>query len=191
MPAPPIEMSEEQLIQRAQRGDAEAFGELYQQHLAAIYRYVFYRVGHVAEAEDLTETVFLKAWEALDHYRQRDVPFSAWLYRIAHNAIIDRYRRDHETLALDEQTDLPAEADDPEDYLAEAETTEVLIKALAQLSADHQQVLVLRFINGLNHADTSRVLGRSEEAVRVLQHRALKALRTILMRHAVPERDVP
>jgi RNA polymerase sigma-70 factor (ECF subfamily) len=95
------------------------------------------------------------------------------------------------TLALDEQTDLPAEADDPEDYLAEAETTEVLIKALAQLSADHQQVLVLRFINGLNHADTSRVLGRSEEAVRVLQHRALKALRTILMRHAVPERDVP
>ena len=110
---------------------------------------------------------------------------------IAHNAIIDRYRRDHETLALDEQTDLPAEADDPEDYLAEAETTEVLIKALAQLSADHQQVLVLRFINGLNHADTSRVLGRSEEAVRVLQHRALKALRTILMRHAVPERDVP
>ena len=191
MPAPPIERSEEQLIQRAQRGDAEAFGELYQQHLAAIYRYVFYRVGQVAEAEDLTETVFLKAWEALDHYRRRDVPFSAWLYRIAHNAIIDRYRRDHETLALDEQTDIHDEADGPEDCLAEAETTEVLIRALAQLSPDHQQVLVLRFINGLNHADTSRVLGRSEEAVRVLQHRALKALRAILMQHAVPERDVP
>ncbi|MBI5566224.1 MAG: sigma-70 family RNA polymerase sigma factor, partial [Chloroflexi bacterium] len=186
MPAPPIEMSEEQLIQRAQRGDAEAFGELYQQHLAAIYRYVFYRLGNVAEAEDLTETVFLKAWEALDHYRRRDVPFSAWLYRIAHNAIIDRYRRDHETLALDEQTDLCDEADGPEDYLAETETTEVLIKALAQLSTDHQQVLVLRFINGLNHADTSRVLGRSEEAVRVLQHRALKALRACLMRRALP-----
>ena len=81
MSARSSETAEEQLIQRAQQGDAAAFGALYEQQLAAIYRYIFYRVGNVAEAEDLTETVFLKAWEALGHYRRREVPFSAWLPR--------------------------------------------------------------------------------------------------------------
>lgn len=185
------ETAEEQLIKRAQHGDAAAFGTLYEQQLAAIYRYVFYRVGNVAEAEDLTETVFLRAWEALEHYRRRDVPFSAWLYRIAHNAIIDRYRSDHEMVSYEEQTDLHDEADGPEEWVSEVETTEVLIKALAQLPPDHQQVLVLRFINGLNHAETSHVLGRSEDAVRVLQHRALKALRVILQQHAILESETP
>ncbi len=189
MPAQSSELSEEQLIQRAQRGDANAFGDLYEQQLAAIYRYIFYRVGNVAEAEDLTETVFLKAWEALGRYRWREVPFSAWLYRIAHNIIIDRYRSDHETVSYDDQTEVHDEADGPEEWLAEVETTEVLIEALAQLPPDHQQVLVLRFINGLNHAETSRVLGRSEEAVRVLQHRALKAMRVILQKQTALESE--
>ena len=185
------ETAEEQLIKGAQHGDAAAFGTLYEQHLAAIYRYIFYRVGNVAEAEDLTETVFLRAWEALGHYRRREVPFSAWLYRIAHNAIIDRYRSDREVVSYEEQTELHDEANGPEEWLAEAETTEVLIKALAQLPPDHQQVLVLRFINGLNHAETSHVLGRSEDAVRVLQHRALKALRVILQQRALVESETP
>ena len=192
MPAQTSELSEEHLIQRAQRGDATAFGDLYEQQLAAIYRYIFYRVGNVAEAEDLTETVFLKAWEALGHYRWREVPFSAWLYRIAHNVIVDRYRSKRDLVPLDEHTDLHDTADGPEEWMAEVETAEVLSRAIAQLPPDYQQVLVLRFINGLSHAETSLVLGRSEEAVRVLQHRALNAIRSILNRtpRAVLEREL-
>jgi RNA polymerase sigma-70 factor (ECF subfamily) len=193
MSAPSRELSEAQLIQRAQHGDAAAFGDLYEQQLAAIYRYIFYRVGNVAEAEDLTETVFLKAWEALGHYQRHEAPFSAWLYRIAHNVIVDRYRSQRDLVPLDEQTDLHDTTGGPEEWVTEVETTEMLSRAIAQLSPDHQQVLVLRFINGLSHAETSRVLGRSEEAVRVLQHRALRALRLILnrTRQAALERELP
>lgn len=170
-------LSEEQLITHAQQGDADAFGDLYEQHLDAIYRYVFYRVGDVSEAEDLTETVFLKAWEALNNYRLRDIPFSAWLYRIAHNAVVDRYRAHKDTVPLDSQLAVSDDADGPEERFDSHENITALTRALSQLSADYQHVLTLRFVSGLSHAETARVLGRSEEAVRVLQHRALNALR--------------
>jgi len=170
------------LIARACRGDANAFGDLYEHYLTAIYRYVFYRVGDVAEAEDLTETVFLKAWEALDKYEVREVPFSAWLYRIAHNVIIDRHRTHKPAVSLESVLPLPDETSGPEDQLDALENIETLAHALSQLSADYQQVLTLRFISGLSHAETGRVLNRSEEAVRVLQYRALNALRQVLNR---------
>jgi RNA polymerase sigma-70 factor (ECF subfamily) len=180
MPSPSIKPAEEDLIARAVQGDADAFGDLYERYLALIYRYVFYRVNDVAEAEDLTEQVFLKAWEALDHYQLREVPFSAWLYRIAHNVVVDRHRTHKETLPLDGQLMLRDVASGPEDRLDWCETIESLAQALSQLSPIQQQVLTLRFISGLSHAETARVLERSEEAVRVLQHRALGALRELL-----------
>lgn len=180
MPSKKSGPSEDDLIVRARRGEANAFGELYERYLAAIYRYIFYRVGEVAEAEDLTETVFLKAWEALDRYEVRDVPFSAWLYRIAHNVVVDRHRTRKAAVPLDSTLSLRDEADGPEDRLDALEDVESLIWAMSQLSADYQQVLVLRFISGLSHAETGRVLKRSEEAVRVLQFRALQALRNLL-----------
>ena len=172
--------SEEDLISRAVQGDAAAYGDLYERYLALIYRYVFYRVSDVAEAEDLTEQVFLKAWEALGHYQQREAPFSAWLYRIAHNVVADRYRTRKETLPLDGQLLLPDTHSGPEDRLDWRETIEAVAHALSQLTPIHQQVLTLRFISGLSHAETARVLERSEEAVRILQHRALVALRELL-----------
>lgn len=168
---------DDDLIARARRGDAHAFGDLYERYLSAIYRYVFYRVGDVAEAEDLTEVVFLKAWEALDKYEVRDVPFSAWLYRIAHNVIVDRHRTHRTSLSLDGALQLRDDAAGPEDQFDVLEDIETLSRALSQLSPDYQHVLTLRFISGLSHAETGRVLKRSEEAVRVLQHRALSALR--------------
>ncbi len=170
---------ENDLIARARRGDAQAFGELYERYLNAIYRYVYYRVGEVADAEDLTELVFLKAWEALDKYEVRDVPFSAWLYRIAHNVIVDRHRTHKDNVALD-ALPLRDETAGPEDQFDALEDIESLSRALSQLLPDYQQVLTLRFISGLSHAETGRVLKRSEEAVRVLQHRALSALRKLL-----------
>jgi RNA polymerase sigma-70 factor, ECF subfamily len=180
MPLPSSKPAEEDLIARAVQGEADAFGDLYERYLALVYRYVFYRVNDVAEAEDLTEQVFLKAWEALGHYQLRAVPFSAWLYRIAHNVVVDRHRTHKETLPLDGQLALREVASGPEDRLDWRETIESLTHALSQLSPIHQQVLTLRFISGLSHAETAWVLERSEEAVRVLQHRALGALRGLL-----------
>ncbi|HTP06793.1 MAG TPA: sigma-70 family RNA polymerase sigma factor [Anaerolineae bacterium] len=180
MPLQFSQPSEEDLIVRAVQGDTAAFGDLYERYLALIYRYVFYRVNDVAEAEDLTEQVFLKAWEALGHYQLRDVPFSAWLYRIAHNVVADRYRTHKETLPLEGQLLLCDVASSPEDRLDWRETIEAVAYALSQLTPIHQQVLTLRFISGLSHAETARVLERSEEAVRVLQHRALATLRELL-----------
>jgi RNA polymerase sigma-70 factor (ECF subfamily) len=176
----PIGPSDDELIVRARRGDTAAFGDLYERHLNTIYRYVLYRVSDVAEAEDLTETTFLKAWEALADYRLRDVPFNAWLYRIAHNVIVDQHRTRKETLSLDQHIEIRDETASPEDRLGWHESVESLTLALQQLPPAYQQVLALRFISGLSHAETGRVLGRSEEAVRVLQHRALSALRTLL-----------
>jgi RNA polymerase sigma-70 factor (ECF subfamily) len=172
--------TDEKLIARAQRGDTAAFGDLYERYLTTIFRYVFYRVGERTEAEDLTETVFLKAWEALGRYRVREVPFRAWLYRIAHNTLIDCYRTTKETVPLDEQCELPDPADQPDELFDLQESRAAVTQALQNLPPDYQHVLTLRFISGLSHAETSQVLGRSEKAVRVLQHRALNALRKIL-----------
>ncbi len=180
MPIPSHQPPEDDLIVRAVQGDANAFGDLYERYLARIYRYVFYRVNDVAEAEDLTETVFLKAWEVLADYRIRQVPFDAWLYRIAHNAIIDRYRRHKETLPLEDRLMIYDMASGPEDRVDWRETIETLAQALSQLTPIQQQVLTLRFISGLSHAETALALDKSEEAVRVLQHRALSALRGVL-----------
>lgn len=180
MPLPSSKLPEADLIARAVQGDADAFGDLYERYLARIYRYVFYRINDVAEAEDLTEMVFLKAWEALGDYRVRDVPFGAWLYRIAHNIVIDRHRTRKKILPLESQLVLHDTASDPEDRLDRRETLESLAHALSQLSPIHQQVLALRFVSGLSHAETALVLDRSEEAARVLQHRALYALRELL-----------
>ncbi len=176
----PIGLSDNELIVRASRGDTAAFGDLYERYLNTIYRYVLYRVSDVAEAEDLTETTFLKAWQALADYRVRDVPFQAWLYRIAHNVIVDQHRTRKETLSLDQHLEIRDESASPEDRLGWHENVESLTLALQQLPPAYQQVLALRFISGLSHAETGRVLGRSEEAVRVIQYRALSALRALL-----------
>lgn len=180
MAPPTIGLLDDELIVRARRGDADAFGDLYKRYLNAVYRYVLYRVNDVAEAEDLTETTFLKAWEALAGYRVHEAPFSAWLYRIAHNVMVDVYRAHKDILSLDQQIALRDNAAGPEDRLDWRESVESLTEALGQLPAPYRQVLALRFISGLSHAETARVLGRSEEAVRVIQHRALSALRELL-----------
>ena len=168
---------ENELIVRAKCGDAAAFGDLYEQHLNAIYRYIFYRIGDVAEAEDLTEVVFLKAWEALNEYELRETPFSAWLYGNANNVLVDRHRTRKTDMPMESQWLLRDESDGPEDLLDVRESREAVLHALGELSPDYQQVLALRFVSGLSHNEAARVLNRSADAVRVLQHRALNALR--------------
>jgi RNA polymerase sigma-70 factor (ECF subfamily) len=188
MSSHPAGPPENELIVRAKYGDTVAFGDLYEQHLNAVYRYVLYRIGDVAEAEDLTEVVFLKAWEALGGYELRAAPFSAWLYRIAHNVLVDRHRTRKPDVSLESQWPLRDEADGPEDVLDARESREAVLHALGELAPDYQQVLALRFISGLSHSEAARVLNRSVDAVRVLQHRALNALRRRLDEKATTRR---
>jgi len=168
---------ERQLIKKAAAGDKNAFGDLYVAYLQPIYRYIYYRVGQKEEAEDLTELVFLKVWEALDGYEQRGIPFKAWLYRIAHNAVVDNYRTQKDTVALESQWSLEDGGQGPEATAMANEREELLRQALLTLDPDYQEILVLRFVAGLSHADVAVAMGRSEGAVRALQYRALGALR--------------
>jgi RNA polymerase sigma-70 factor (ECF subfamily) len=170
------ETREGALVESARRGDAGAFGQLYQLHLDRIYRYVYYRVGTASEAEDLTEHVFLKAWEAVGRYESRGLPFAAWLYRMAHNAVIDHYRANRPTTSIDETFDLEDEKQSPTDAVMAGVDRDELRQAIRRLNHDQQQVVVMRFVEGMSHAEVGQLLGKSEVAVRVIQHRALQAM---------------
>ena len=176
-----MDVPEMDLVARAQAGNRAAFGSLYERYMEQIYRYVYYRVSDRDEAEDLTETVFVKAWEALPRFRPRGVTFRAWLYRIAHNAVIDRHRTRKVVLPLEQAQDwLDVESSSPEAAAETAEETATLGEALSRLSPRLREVILHRFISGLSHAETAQVMGLRQGHVRVLQHRALNQMRDLL-----------
>jgi RNA polymerase sigma-70 factor (ECF subfamily) len=180
---PDSRAGESVLVERAIAGDAEAFGELYVLHLDAIYRYIYYRVGDAQDAEDLTEQVFLRVWQALPGYEQRGYPFSSWLYRIAHNAVVDYHReRGGATgaLPLEDWVENGSRAAALDEVIS-AEEAAALSAAVKQLSDDQQQVILLRFVEGMSHAQVAHIVGKSEGACRVIQHRALAALSQLLV----------
>ena len=164
------------LVARAVKRDAAAFGLLYSTHLDRIYRYIYYRVGTTGEAEDLTAIVFLKAWEAIERYQPRDVPFIAWLYRLAHNLVVDSYRSRRPTVPLDDLADVEEPGVDVVEIVQNQLDAEEVGKALRTLNSEHQQLIVLRFIEGLSHAEVAQITGKSEGTTRVVQYRALQAL---------------
>lgn len=166
------------LVQKATAGSVEAFGDLYSIYLDRIYRYVFYQVHNKEIAEDLTEEVFIKAWRKLGKYRWEGRPFSAWLYRIAHNHVVDYFRtsRQHEPLDFD----IPADGDQPERELEQKQMQQMISRALASLPRQQNQLIVLKFIEGADNHTIEKVMGKSQGAIRVMQMRALAALRQIL-----------
>lgn len=170
-----------ELVARASDGDKDAFGDLYERHLDAIFRYIYYRVNHQQDAEDLTEVVFLKAWQSISSCHIKKAAFKSWVYRIAHNSVIDHYRTRKETQSIGEVHSLVDEEMDLEATISTAEKAAELAQTMGQLSPIHQHVLTLRFINGLSPTETAEVLERSAGAVRVMQHRALKALHALLV----------
>ena len=169
------------LATRAGRGDAQAFGVLYDRYVDAVYRYAFYRVRNEAEAEDVTSDVFFKALRAIPRYRPRQ-PFLAWLYRIARNALIDRARRSRTQVSFEDALAHP-DADrvvDPDVSLLAASDSMTLRAALAQLTPLQQEVVVLRYVEGLDTKQIGRIVGRRDGTVRGIEFRALAALQRLI-----------
>lgn len=162
------------LIKQAKAGDAQAFGALYARYFDNIYRYVFFRTNHLEDAEDLTELIFLHAWEALPKYQDKGLLFISWLYRIAHNAVIDYHRRNKFTATIDVgDLDLLDRGPAALDQLIEHERRQQLSAAISRLPEDQQQVIVLRFIENLSYAEVAKIVGRTPGACRMIQYRAL------------------
>lgn len=178
-------LSESELLTLiSQHGDQQAFGELYERHFTPIFRYVFARLESRVEAEDMTEEIFIKIWRALPSYQQEGLPFSAFVFRVAQNTLIDYCRkagRKPKSVSLDDDaTQFHELLANPLDVVNQRMEAKTLRDALTQLSDDYREVLVLRFLDGLSPQETAHTMQRSEGAVRVLQHRALGALRKIL-----------
>ncbi|MHB1161103.1 MAG: RNA polymerase sigma factor [Chloroflexota bacterium] len=173
-------MELELLVQRACRGDGESFGKLYDLHLDAVYRYVYYKVSDAAEAEDLTSQIFLRAWEAMPRYQWREIPFSHWLMRLARNAVIDHYRTVKPRGELDES--LVSREPDPQGEYLRGERLKGLEAAIRRLPEEQRAVIVLRFVEEMDYSQVAEVMGKSQGALRVIQHRGLAALRRILER---------
>lgn len=168
------------LIASAQAGDPQAFGELYERYVDQIFRYIRSRVSLEQDAEDLTETVFVRSFESLDRYEERGHPYSAFLYQVARNVLVDHYRQAEDDQALDDAQPLEGGAPDPERRLQQGEDVERVIGAMANLPDDYQEVIRLRVLMSLPTATAAEWLDRSEGATRVLLHRALNSLRSEL-----------
>ena len=173
-----IDGEEEKLIRSAVGGDSSAFGSLYDRYQPAIYRFIVVKVGSREEAEDITHHVFLSAWTKVRTYKHRGHPFSSWLYQIARNMVIDHYRARKDDVSLDkldpESSVIPAVA---QFDLATKMQLEKVHRAIAELKPDYQDVIILRFIEDLPLRETAAILKKSEGAVKLTQHRAVRELK--------------
>jgi RNA polymerase sigma-70 factor, ECF subfamily len=168
------------LVERAVKKDAEAFGELYDAHIDRVYKHVYYRVSNKTDAEDLTQQVFLKAWQSIDRYRKTESPFAAWLMTISHNMIVDFYRTRKDGECLDGDTTDHDPRSEPE-KAAEADFEQERIRrAIFELKSVQQQVVVFRLVEGFQFKEIASALGKNEGTVRVIFHRALARLQRIL-----------
>ena len=165
------------LVLAAKAGDASAFGELYERYRDPIYRFCLARTGAAHDAEDLTSDVFVKALQSLDRYQDRGLPFVAFLYRIARNAAIDRARTLKQPFSFDGLLVEPASKQNVEQEATFAVEKSILLAALARLKPEHRDVITMRFIEGYAALEVAQFLGKTEGAIRTLQHRALERLR--------------
>ncbi len=175
--------SESLLVARATQRDREAFSQLYNLYFDRIYRFVRLKVNNQADAEDLTSGVFLNAWRSIDRFSPKhDTSFVAWLFRLAHNALIDSYRRGYDVVSLDtsQASRLNESSALPEDNLDWRLTIMTLQQALSALTSEQREVVLLRFIGGLSAREVGDIMGKQEGTVRGMQFRALEALRRAL-----------
>ncbi|MFK7804010.1 MAG: RNA polymerase sigma factor [Anaerolineae bacterium] len=178
-------VDETQLIQKAKNGDRDALGQLYDTHQPSIFRYIAYRIGDRALAEDLTAEVFVTMVKKLPSYQDRGKPLLAWLYTIAGNIIKMHYRK-HKHVEFnpfsDEMIDQQATPDQVTDKrLAQAK----LLAQLPRLTAEQSEVITLKFLEGFSNGEIAKLLGKTEGSIKALQHRALQTLKGFLVEEAV------
>ncbi len=173
----------------ASKGDRDAFGQLYERYVDRIFNYVYYRTGNTHDAEDVTARVFQRAMKHVVTYTDRGVPFSAWLYRIAHNLVANwhRDRSRKQEIPLEDVPILAAkgEHDHPERSLVRSQEQESLLRMIRTLPAERQNLLILKFVEDLSNAEIGAIMNRSEGAVKSLYHRTLLALRDQLEDHNI------
>ncbi len=175
-------MTEEQIIKAlklAQNGDRQAFGELYDHFAEKIYRFTFFRVSHKEVAEDILSDTFVKAWQKINQINSGGA-LGGWLYQIAKNNIIDYYRLKKDLIPLDELTDELPDAADPLDTLNLGLQQKKVLDVLDQLTEEQQQVIRYKFFEDLSNEEIAYVLGKTEGAIRVIQHRAILKLKELL-----------
>ncbi len=184
--------SEAALIERA-RHDREAFGLLYEQYVDRIYNYIYYRTSNTADAEDLTARTFMRAMQHIPNYEDQGVPFSAWLYRIAHNLVANwhRDRNRRQIISIDDLTRWHVNEDGPETAALKVEDRTALLEAIQRLPADRQDLLTLKFVERLSNAEIGGIMGRSEGAIKSLYHRTLLSLRDELLPEEEPAPSLP
>ncbi|HMC68873.1 MAG TPA: ECF subfamily RNA polymerase sigma factor, BldN family, partial [Mycobacteriales bacterium] len=188
-PSPPSEPTGElatvmDIVSRAQGGDNEAFGELYDRYVDVVYRYIYYRVSNATLAEDLTSETFLRALRRISSYTWQGRDFGAWLVTIARNLIADhfksgRYRMEVATSDLVE-AGADRSQDGPENEVLTSITNEALLEAVKRLNPEQQECVSLRFLQGMSVAETAAIMGKNEGAIKALQYRAVKSLSRLL-----------
>ena len=171
---------EENLVRQAIQGNQQAFAQLYEEYFDRIYRYVAVRIGDRTEAEDMTQQVFLKAVKSISSYKWQGKPFAAWLYRIAHNQVVDYLRKKKKQPLPLLNESLISGGSNPEQTVERNMDIEQLNIATRRLTAAQREVISLRFAGELSIAEVARVMGKSEGAVKALQHSAVVALRRVL-----------
>ncbi len=173
-----MERAEEgRLVKRAQQGSAEAFAGLYRANMQAIFRYIYHRVNDVQLAEDLTGDVFARALKSMRDYRDQGKPFVAWLYRIAHARVVDYYRASERRPT---ESDVDAEpipiTTNMDENLLRRQAAKALREAISTLTDEQQQVVILRFIEGHRIEMVAEIMNKKANAIKALQHRALRSL---------------
>jgi len=173
------EISDEEALIRASKGEGDAFGVLYERYVGRIYNYVYYRMGDPFDAEDLTARVFYRAMRHISNYRNLGLPLSAWLYRIAHNLVANWHRDNsrRKEIPLEDGFFASRNSIHPEYELLESEEQERLIWIIRSLSPERQQLLILKFVEHLSNAEIGQIMGRTEGAIKSLYHRTLITLR--------------
>ena len=172
--------NEESIVWRAKQHDQVALTQLYEENFDKIYRYIVLKIGEKTEAEDMTQQVFLKAFKNISSYKYKGLPFSSWLYRIAHNQIVDYFRKKSKraTVPLDES--LAAGNSDPRQEVERSLDVEDLARATRRLTKAQQEVISLRFAGEFSIAQVARMMDKSEGAIKALQHSAIVSLRKVL-----------
>lgn len=170
------------LVEKVQKGDKNAFGEIYDLLLDKIYRFIYFRVGSKEDAEDLTENVFVKIWKNISTYENKGLPFEAWVFRIARNTVIDFYRTKKQKITLtDNISETIADIrESHEELLHNKMLKEAIFNKMQSLPDSYREIIVLKFIEEKDNKEISEILEKPIDQIRVLQSRALKALKILI-----------